>query len=360
MKIAFIWCGAVVAGWSAGDGLCNALRKAGHEILPIPRSRPTCPLVTAEALNIADAIIVSGPEHIFESHVKGTQPNHYSFGKEEISLYDWKHNVKPPKIFMYHESNRREDRTFGFEDYLSYADYHFFPAIQDAETYDQEHFAKGRSFWLPFGVDTDVFRPVTCMVCKAGVTKFSCKYCLGSGFQPSAKDIDVGFIGMMYPKRNQYITSLSQHWKAGRDPEIICGKVHVVDIDGFPWTDQVNRLAMNYRRLKVFFNLPAYSELLVSKVVEVMACGTFILTPMLDGVAEANCVFQHAKELAYYHPNNLPFVVQTLREFAERDEIRERIATAGMNLVHEKFSLKVQIKEIFEKCKLGQKKELVQ
>lgn len=309
---------------------------------------------------MADVIIVSGPEHIFESHVKGIGANQYTFGDKEITMYEWKNEVKPPKIFMYHESNRREDRTFGFEDFLPYGDYHFFPAIQDAETYDQMHFAKGRSFWLPFGVDTDVFRPLHCKVCKNGVLKGSCKYCLGSGTSPSQKDIDVGFVGMIYPKRQQYLEMLQRHWKPGRDPEIVCGSVHVVDINGFAYTDQANRLAMNYRRCKVFFNLPAYSELLVSKVAEVMACGTFILTPMLEKSAEGNCVFEHAKELAYYHPSNAPFVIQTVREFVQRDDMREQIAAAGMEIVHKSYSLKVQIPEILAKCNLVVKKEQIQ
>jgi spore maturation protein CgeB len=121
----------------------------------------------------------------------------------------------------------------------------------------------------------------------------------------------------------------------------------------------VLRLAQNYRRVKVFFNLPAYSELLVTKVAEVMACGTFILTPMLEGAAERNCNFQHAKELAYYHPTNLPFLVQTLREFVERDQQREQIALAGMAKVIEKFSLRVQVPEILSKCGVEEKKEVL-
>lgn len=308
---------------------------------------------------MADAVLVSGPEHIFRSAVKNDGRNLYSFTEKEITIYEWLHEVKPPKIFMYHESNRREDQTFGFEDFLKYADYHFFPAIQDAETYDQEHFAKGRSFWLPFGVDTDVFKPMPCPVCKGGVTKLVCKYCLGSGTRPSAKDIDVGFVGMMYPKRNDFVARLSEHMKAGRDPWLIIGNVQILDMDGPAWTDQALRLAYNYRRCKVFLNLPAYSELLVSKIAEIMACGTFILTPMLEGAAEPNCVFQHAKELAYYRPSNLPFLVQTMRQFAEKDEMREQIAQAGMAVVHEKYSLKVQVPEILSKCKLDVKKESV-
>src|SRR6266576_735009 len=356
MKICLLYCGSVTASWSLGDGLANALQKAGHQVLRIARGRLHCPLVTVQALNLADAIIVSGPEHILRAHVKGGGPNGYNFTDNELTIYDWKHEVKPPKIFLYHESNHREDQTFGFEDYLTYGDYHFFPAVQDAETYDQEHFAKGRSFWLPFGVDTDVFKRIACAVCRNGVTRIGCKVCLGVGTQPNQKDIDVGFVGMMYPKRNQFISNLSQHMKQGRDPWVVIGNVQVQDMDGPAGAGQAKRLAMNYRRCKGFLNMPAYSELLVTKVLEVMACGTFLLTPMLAGSAEANCsVFQHAKDLAYYNTTNLPFIVQTMREFVERDELRERIALTGMSKVIEKHSLKVQIPQILEKAQVAQK-----
>lgn len=359
MKICVIFCGSITAGWSAGDGLANAFRKAGHQVLPIPRGRQDCPLLTVAALNVADLIIVSGPEHIFKTHVKGGEPNGYSLTENELTIYEWKHEVKPPKIFMYHESNHREDQTFGFEDFLSYGDYHFFPAAQDAERYDQEHFAKDRSFWLPFGVDTEVFKPLACHNCRGGVTKVACPLCLGTGAERSPKDIDAGFVGLLYPKRQQFLQSLSHHMKQGRDPWLVVGNVQIMDMDGPAWTDQALRLAMNYRRIKVFMNMPAYSELLVSKIVEIMACGTFVLTPMLEGAAEPNCaLFQHAKDLVYYHPTNLPFVVQTVREFVERDEMRERIALAGMSKVIEKYSLKVQVPQILAKVKL--KNEVVQ
>jgi hypothetical protein len=366
VKVCLIWCGSMTAAWSVGDGLANALNKAGNHVLRIPRGRRECPLVTVEALNLADVIIVSGPEHILRSQVKGELPTPYAFSDREVSLYEWKNEVKPPKIFMYHETNRREDQNFGFEDYLQYGDYHFFPAIQDAETFDQEHFAKGRSFWLPFGVDTDVFKPLKCPHCdyglgtilgvrepKSGETMFQaqtnyCKVCLGSRTAPSPKDIDVGFIGLIYPKRHLYLESLARHVKDG-DPIPMTGNVQVLDIDGLAYHDQAMRLAMNYRRIKVFLNLPAYSELITTKVVEVMACGSFMLTPMLEGAAEPNCIFVHGKELAYYRPSNLPFLVQTWREFVDRDQLRESIATAGMMRVRETLSLKKQIAEIFYK-----------
>ena len=359
MKIAFLWCGAITAGWSAGDGLANALRKAGHLVLGFPRGRQECPALSVEALNKADAIIVSGPEHILRAHVKGDGPNGYNFTDDELTIYDWKHAVKPPKIFMYHESNHREDQTFGFEDYLTYGDYHFFPAIQDAETYDQDHFAKERSFWLPFGIDTDVFHPVLCHACKDWrVLKTNCKLCLGSGFMSNPKDVEVGFVGLRYPKRQLFIERLAEHMKRGRDPNLVIGHSQVLDMTGPAWLDQANRLAMNYRRCMVFLNMPSYSELLVSKVAEVMACGTFMLTPIQEGRAQPNCnQFTHGKELAYYSPTNLPFLVQTMREFVEREELREQIALAGAAKVREKYSLKVQIPEILSKVAV---KEIVQ
>lgn len=355
MRICYIFCGSLTAAWSSSDGIGQELTRQGHDVLAIARGRVGSPPVTLQTLNSSDLIIVSGPEHILGPQVQDNGArglNEYSFTEDEVTLYEWRHEVKTPKVFIYHESNRREDRTFGFENFLSYGDYHFFPAVQDAEQYDQGHFALGRSFWMPIGVDTNVFRPTVCATC-AFSPRAQCPNCLGAGFTKNEKTIQVGFIGLRYPKRVAYLRSLEEHWKPGRDPAFHVGHVQITDIDGTPYEETARRLAANYRRIAVFLNLPSYSELLVSKVFEVMACGTLLITPTLAGPSERNCeMFKHAQELVYYKPANVPFLVQTAREFYEREELREKIALAGMIAVREKHSLKQRIHEMLEQCKL--------
>jgi spore maturation protein CgeB len=362
MKIAYIYCGSAAASWSSSDGITATLRKMGHQVLAYARGRDDCPPLQADALNMADAIIVSGPEHIFLQHLReGQDRNEYALQDYELTIYEWKNEIKPPKLFMYHESNSREDRTFGFEDLLSYGDYHFFPAIQDAETFDGEAFAPGRSFWLPIAVDTDVFHPTYCAACKNGVLKSVCKECLGTGYAPNFKTIPTGFVGMIYQKRNAYLHQMASHMKRGRDPDFIVGSVFMRDMEGVPWREQAQRLAQNYRKVQVFVNLPSYSELLVSKVYEVMACGTFLLTPIITGAGQANCKqFEHAKELAYYQSTNVPFLVQAMREFAGRPELCEQIGKAGLAAILEGHTLKQFLTEMLSKIEKPAKVEVIQ
>ena len=367
MRIAFMFCGSLTAAWSVSDGIAMELERAGHQVLWMPRGRPGATPATLEILNGADLIIVSGPEHIFGPQISSNgarRESEYSFGENEITMYEWRHSLKVPKLFWYHESNRREDRTFGFEDFLSYGDYHFFPAIQDAETYDQAHFSAGRSFWLQFGVDTHVFKPTPCTECFRDdmwriplEAKGHCPKCLGSRIVENVKTIPSGFIGMLYPKRIGFVNAFATRMKQGRDPAFCIGRVQIMDIEGTPYLETAERVAMNYRKIGVFVNLPHYSELMVTKVYEVMACGTLILTPMLEGPSERNLEpFKHCQHLVYYKPSNLPFLVQTIREFHEREEQREKIALAGMVEVREKHSLKVRVEEMFRLAKVPKEK----
>ncbi len=369
VKIAFIFCGFHTAAWSVSDGIVNELRRMGHTVLAAPRGRADCPRLTVEGLNMADAILVSGPEHIFEDKVH-RRPNctyPYALAEDELTVYEWKHALKPPKLFWYHESCRREDRNFAFQDFLALGDFHFFPAVQDAETFDQAHFALDRSFWLPFGVDTEVFRPSKCMDCggsgrcgefiineKAfGGDARQCKECLGSGVGKNEKTVEAGFIGLLYQKREAFLSRLAEHMKRGRDPTLTVGNVYVQDIEGIPHEEMARRLAENYRRISVFLNFPHLSELLVTKVYEVMACGTFLMTPLLSGSAEANCEqFKEPVQLAYYNPANLPFIVQMMREFMGRPELREQIALAGMVEIRAKHTLRQRLEEMFAKAKI--------
>lgn len=380
LRICFIFCGSLTAAWSVSDGIAYELTRQGHQVVAVPRGRFGAPAVTLELLNSSDLVIVSGPEHIFGPMVQDNgarAQSEYAFTPEEATLYEWKNEVKVPKVFLYHESNRREDRTFGFEDLLGYADYHFFPAVQDAEQYDQGHFALGRSFWLSFGVDTHVFCPAPCSRCTGMLTGYGpgkispvtglsgyamhelkdgreCPQCLGAGFTKNEKSIQAGFIGLLYPKRIAFLNNLAEHMKRGRDPALQIGRVQIMDIEGTPYEETARRLAANYRRIAVFLNMPHYSELMVTKVTEIMASGTFVMTPILSGPAERNCEpFKHGEHLVYYKPSNYPFLAQTMREFWEREELREKIALSGMMLVRERHSLKARVEDVLSKCKIA-------
>jgi hypothetical protein len=280
-----------------------------------------------------DAIIISGPEHV------GPWIDQV-YGRDE-----WK-MLNVPKAAWLHESCVRDDYQIDFNHLAWMADEWFFPAIQDAEFHDQDMFCKGRSHYLPLGVDTEVFKSSV-----AGV-RFT-----DASFERNTlrNHFDVAFIGLMYPKRVAFIKALQQH----KIPPIHNGRVvGQVDLFGYDYEGAARLLASNYRVIKVFFNMPALSRLLVSKVFEVMACGTFLMTPQIPpeaGAAKNMLPFESGRDLIYYRSSNLPFVAQLLNEWSspDKDAERQRIAKAGCKLVHEKHSLNVRMQEMLIKSKVG-------
>jgi hypothetical protein len=337
MKISVFFVENQFVSWSMSRGLVTTLKRMGHDVMPVvtptagEADHISIEMVKAglppmEILQKQDAILISGPEYLapwFE-HVYG--------------MLEWK-QMGVPKAGWLHESCEREDRSIDFSALAWAADEWFFPAIQDAEFHDQEMFAKERSHWMPFGVDTTVFKPADADSVCVGVTLF-----------------DVGFIGLMYPKRQIYAQALSKY----EIPPIRIGNVRgLTDLMGYDYPGAAKLLASQYRRIKVFFNLPAMSQLLVSKVYEVMACGTFLVTPLLPTERGANnnlSLFETGKHLVYYRAGNLPAVVQALREWSSPDKDAERreIARAGCEIVHKNHSLEMRLTEILEKLRVKQ------
>lgn len=340
MKIAVLFPRSRISAWSLCDGVVNTLRRMGHKVLPveIPQIIGAIDELRFEALKARlpkiselgkqDAILLSAPEHI------GPWIDAI-YGK-----YEWKHEVTCPKLAWYHESFFREDFTIDFDTVSYWADEHFFPAIQDAEFFDQESFAKGRAHYLPFGVDTDIFKPFQNYSGSIEEHNFLLK----------EKVWPIAFVGTMYDKRQAFLNALSKH----DHPPIRFGTVTVEDLSGYCAEESARRLAANYRQVGVFFNMPALSRLLVTKVYEVMACGTFILSPQLPadrGMHKNLELFQTGHHLVYYRSSNLPYVAQLLREFSSPEKLatREEIAAEGCREVHEKHSLEKRLETILSK-----------
>src|SRR5580698_6188037 len=273
MKVGFAYPQSQYSAWSMSQGISATLRRMGHTVTDIPvvpNDKPNPMQLAAfkqripniEELKSLDAIIVSGPEHVCPWLDYG------------YTKYAWK-NLGVPKAAWYHESFFRDDAMIDFNQVKWTADEHFFPAIQDAEMHDQEAFAQGHAHWLPFGVDTEVFRPSH--ITRMKIPEERGRFARDPVFS-SSKDFGVCFIGLLYDKRKAYLHALTRH----RTPPIMCGNVQVIDMDGFQFEESARRLASDYRRIKLFLNLPALSRLLVTKLYEVMACGTFIATPELN------------------------------------------------------------------------------
>lgn len=330
-------------------GIVSTLRRMGHEVVPgeLPAvggdvspqvfEGIKAQLPTVETIKRCDAVLVSGPEHI-------APWLDAVYGK-----YEWK-NLGIPKAAWWHETMQREDYSLDWDNVSMWADENFVPAYQDADWLSQPMFGGEHVHWLPFGVDTKVFNDRLADMYGWDLSAATASH--------TEKRWPIAFVGLIYDKRGRFLQALSQH----HHPPIRCGQVSINDLSGFCAEESARRLADNYRRVKVFFNLPAMSRLLVSKVYEVMACGTFLLTPQLPAdhsIDKNQEVFESGRHLVYYRSSNLPYVAQLLRDWSsdEKAEEREKIAATGCREVHEKHSLEKRLEVILSKIGV---KEVVQ
>lgn len=348
MKVAFLYPqDAPNVSWNLGRGIVRTLGRMGHEVLAIqmPTSRPfndsaqenrrfrmmieekkrTLPPIAE--IGKCDLVVVSGPEHVGP------------WIEEVYERYEWRQLGIPTAAWM-HESCERDDYTIDFEAIQWMARDWFFPAIQDAERFDQEMFAKDHSHYLPFGIDPQMFHD------GGRIKRDELGY--------HGQDFDVSFIGGLYPKRIQYLNALSRH----DHPPIHLANCVVQTIDGYDHEAATKLYVEGIRRSKVFFNLPSMSKLLVPRVTEVLACGGFLLTPMLPpegGVGRNMALIESG--LMYYRPSNVPYVAQLLRDWSAPEKMGERdgIAMLGRGEVHQEHTLDRRLSEMFRKIGIAAK-----
>lgn len=237
MKLAVFFPASLFSAWACSYGLVNTLRRMGHQVEAVaidPQSRTQGRI--SGFYNHVDGIIISGPEHI---------------GK-----FTPRHNHS---VAWMHETVEREDYgKLDVDAIKRSADVVFCPGIQD----EQYGFR-----YLPFGVDTEIFKP--------GVPYY---YDHETNIEGGVKKtIDAGFIGLLYPKRQEFLAKLKKH-----GVNLTTGNVQVLELGGVNPQKTAELYAENIRKIKVFVNLPTLSQLAVTKVYEVMACGTHLLTPQVS------------------------------------------------------------------------------
>lgn len=336
MKIALFYPDTQFTSWSMSQGIASTLSRLGHSVvagkLPTGDTGITdayleamkASMPTLEVLAAVDLVLVSGPELI----VPWLE---VIYGK-----YEWKHSIKAPKIAWYHSPFFNDGVTINFDHLSYYADEHFFPAIQDAEFFDQEGMAKDRASWLPFGVDVDMF---------------PCYEKRGPHDHP------IAHVGIPGDKAQRYMEALGQH----EFPPVRVGDVVVRDLEGIDAYETARRLWKNLVEIKVFLNFPG-PNFVEAKLFEVMACGTFVLTPLLtssSGISKNQALFENGIHWLCYRAANVPHVAKMLREWSsdEKAEEREKIAQSGSAEVHKNHSLEKRLETIFAKVGL---REVVQ
>lgn len=282
--------------WGCAEGILATLSRMQYGVIDC--GRPPLKRVDLEILKRADLIILSGPEHIW----RFIEPEY---------LAEW-NKLTMPKVAWYTESAHRDDGNFDFGSFKSIADLHYYPAIQDAEEFGGN--------WLPFGADVEMFRP-----------------------RAVEKACDVGFIGNLYPKRLEYVQSLTcplTHIRPGQHPHA---------------QRSFELLAEAYCSTDIFVNLPAYSRLLVTKVTEVMACGHMLITPVIDhAFATQNMAqFQNGRHLVYYDAARPAHLCDIVNHYLLHPEEREAIARAGYNEVCRGHSLEARLRTIISEVEFG-------
>lgn len=244
MKLAVFFPASLFSAWACSYGLVNTLRRMGHEVIPYAcnpqhQGKPT------DVGNV-DGVIVSGPEHLLHN-----SPDIQRMG------------IRPPVVSWLHETVEREDYgKLDVDAIKRCADIIFCPGIQD-EKYGFRY--------LPFGVDTEVFNPgprIMERYASAGQN---------AGDSLTPKTIGAGFIGLLYPKRQEFLAKLKKH-----GVDLTTGNVQVLELGGVNPQKTAELYAENIRKIRVFVNLPTLSQLAVTKVYEVMACGTHLLTPQVS------------------------------------------------------------------------------
>jgi glycosyltransferase involved in cell wall biosynthesis len=285
----------VGSAWGCAEGIVTTLVKLGYEVVNCGHPRATT--ASIEALKNVDLIILGAPE--WYDHMLFER-----YGRPWLDL-------STPKVAWYAETAQRDDRSFDFARCRALADLHYYPAIQDAEEFGGQ--------WLPFGADTLMFSPMAI-----------------------DKLYETAFLGSLYEKRREFI-------KAVTVPITVMAAVAAEDP-----VQSCLLLAKAYNATKIFVNMPSYSRLLVTKVVEVMACRTMLVTPALDHPSGLRNMlqFENGKHLVYYDQNKPNELAEILNYYLHHPAEREAIACAGWEEVNKRHTLQHRVEKILGDARL--------
>ena len=296
-RIAVFHCTARVgSAWACAEGICLTLERMGYEVLDC--GRPEQMRVSVEQLSGVDLIILSAPEW-YTAELKTIYGNAWN-------------KLSAIKVAWFAESAHRDDRDFSFADVRDLVNYCYYPAIQDAHEFG--------GIWLPFGVDTNIFYP-----------------------KPVTRNIDVGFLGAMYPKRTEYVKRINYPI------------TYINSVSDPNYLRSFELLADAYSSVQIFVNLPALSRLLVTKVTEIMACGTMLITPKPDHDSALRNLdqFEDGKHLIYYDPNKPEEIARILTELKKKPLEVSRIANNGLEKVIWADSLDKRLQRIIQDVEFG-------
>lgn len=316
MKISVFYPHSLFSAWSVSEGLCDTLFRMGHTVVKAPIDPSTTQLSRAkfpslDVLNECDMVLVSGPEHIR----KFIDALYHDFGK-----------LKAKKVGYFHETIERSDYgRLDFENISKGFDALYTPAAQD-EKYGMK--------FLPFGVDTEMFRRcqnagTDYCVCESG--KDVCDLVGGGEY----RDRSAIFIGLLYGARAEFVK------KHGLESLIQFGNCQVQDLDGVNIRKSVELYASELKRSKILVNLPSLCRHAVTKITEGAACGSVVVTHKVED--ERNHIL---KSGVYYESGEELKAI--LEDVLANDSKREEIARKQCEEVHSNHRLDQRLQVILE------------
>jgi len=327
LRVALFYPVNLGAGWYACGGYRAALARMGHDVIdcPLPGNQVRWveqvrrALPTIEKLNSCDVVLSTYHEYV--------QP-----WLKEIYGWDAWARLKTPVVARFDESMDRDDLGLSARmgELLQWADQWSFPTCQDARRYQGE--------WIPYGADTGMFSPIPGGRTASGADRI----------------YDLAFIGTMYPSRVQYLERLSQ--QISDNVTFLCGPVVVQDLGGIDLIGSTGLLAKNYRRIKVFFCLPGIASMILAKVFDVLACGTFVMAPKLYGEATENMtLFDDGVHVVYYDVGHMVENARQIKYWLEHDDERETIASAGRDRVFDQYTIKKMLNLMLAQAERGKR-----
>jgi hypothetical protein len=307
MKLCVFRTGTIRASWSAVV-MAEKLRNMGHQVIdaPIPTNQQgqvisnirqdefaayRAALPTLEQLQSCDLVICLAIE-FYIPWLKTL------YGDAWLELRN--------RVALHAESSDRLD----YNAYKLFSNVQFYPDKADAEKFGGHFF--------PCGVDTRMFRK--------------------DSQQPR---YDLAFLGTLYPSRIKFLESLSPYLKV----PLTCGEVTAFDLGGecqYIWA-VLN--AQNINRMKIHLNLPGQnSRMTTARVLETMACGTFLLTyPTSDNL------FTDKVHCKFYDPADPKGLAEMIDYYLANDKVREAIAAQGCEYVRNNFSLEKVLTDFLDK-----------
>ena len=313
MKVVAYFIRNTLAGWFANGGYQRALERMGHDVTVCAFPRNAVHDVDAVRENAPSLATLADCDVILSLYHEYTQP-----WLEAVYGFEAWQKLAPKVVARFDESMDRTDLDLPrrVPELLKWASHYSFPAVQDAKKYGGE--------WHSYGADCEMFFPI---------------------YQNEGKAYDVAFIGSLYQIRMEYLKRLAESVQ-GRMP-FHCGSVGVQTLGGMRQPESTQLLAEEYRKIKVFFCLPPMSRLIVAKVFDVMACGTFVMYPRLPGELRENLsIFEDKKHIVYYEPGHFRENGKQIARWLADDSGRESIARLGCQLVREKYTLENMLTSI--------------